>query len=508
MSSGPYKVLATGSPNAPSEYRGRRGWFYPLFLDEREAMKEDIRNKGKGIYGKISFLERIGEFYYPNSLESSIFNLRDPLIYDNYTGSGTESKFSRIQDRLSSLVPTQLPDFLQTEYEMFVQFLKAYYQFLEQDAGAQEVLSNIRQYSNIDSTSKELVEKFFNYYAHGYNKSDITDNNVVLKNMLKIYENKGTEEGYRILFNILFKETIDFFYPGNYVLKVSDGKWKTGRYIRSIKNNDQQNYYLFEDTEIKGLTSGTTAVVTKVVKLNIGPYEVYEFEIDPLSSRGRFTGERIVATKAIIDSSNNIVTANLSADIDGNLISRIIIGKDNVGTQLRTRRGYSPGQILTVSDAAANDENPGGTGALIKVKTVDSFSRIKEIEVLDSGIGYSSNVVLSGLNEIIMDHAYYEDTDTSTVIFFEKRHDYRLDDVLDLTVVGYPNSNLLGQYFIGQVSEIIDEYTIAVQTYSSDSYGIVPVPNPIALESLGFSKEFVFNALTGNALTTVSIPTA
>lgn len=508
MSSGPYKLFVTGSPNAPSQYRGRQGWYYPLFLDEREAMKEDIRNKGKGIYGKISFLERTGEFYYPNSLQNSLFNSRDPLIYDNYTGNGTESKFSRIQDRLSSLVPTQLPDFIQTEYTNFIEFLKAYYQFLEQNTGAQEVLSNIRQYSNIDQTSKELVEKFFNYYAHGYTKSDITDNNVILKKMLQIYENKGTEEGYRILFNILFKETIDFFYPSNYILKVSDGKWKTGKFIRSIKNNDQQNYYLFEDTEIKGLTSGTTALVTNVVKLNIGPYEVFEFEIDPISSKGRFTGERIVATKAIIDSSNNIVTANLSADIDGNLISRIIIGKDIVGNQLRTRRGYSPGQILTVSDAAANDENPGGSGALVKVKTVDSFYRIKEIEVLDPGVGYSSNVVLSGLNFIPMDHAYYEDTEEGTLVFFEKRHDYRRDDVLDLTVVGYPSSNLLGQYFIATVNEVIDDFTIAVQTYSADTYGIVPVPNPIELESLGFTPEFVAAALAGNATNTVSLTPA
>lgn len=504
MSSGPYKVLATGSPEALAQYRGRRGWYYPLFLDHREAMKEDIKNRGKGIYGKISFLERQGEFYYPNSLENSIFSIADPIIYDNYIGDGAESKFSRIQDRLSSLVPTQLPDFLQTEYEMFVQFLKAYYQFLEQNAGAQEVLSNIRQYSNIDSTSKELVEKFFNYYAHGYNKSDITDNNVVLKNMLKIYENKGTEEGYRILFNILFKETIDFFYPGNYVLKVSDGKWKTGKFIRSIKNNDQQNYYLFEDTEIRGLTSNTTALVTNVVKLNIGPYEVYEFEIDPLTAKGRFTGERVVATKAIIDSSNNIVTANLSADIDGNLISRIIIGKDNLGNQLRTRRGYTPGQVLTVSDAGANDENPGGYGALIKVKSVDSFSRIKEIDVLDPGINYSANVVVSGLNDIPMDYGYYNELESGIITLdFAQVHDYRPGDILDLTIVGPPGpgpaANVLGQYFLSEVAVVLDEYVVFLRPYLT-LVGRVPVPNPVALESLSFPRNFPNTSINSVAL--------
>jgi len=502
MSSGPYKVFATGAPDAPTQYRGRQGWYFPLFLDNREAMKEDIRNRGKGIYGKISFLERRGEFYYPESLKDNLFSLADPIIYDSYDGNGTESKFSRIQDRLSSLVPTQLPDFLQTEYGMFVEFLKAYYKFLEQNEGAQEVLSNIRQYNNIDSTSKELVEKFFNYYAHGYNKSNITDNNVVLKNMLRIYENKGTEEGYRILFNILFKETIDFFYPGNYILKVSDGKWKTGRFIRSIKNNNQQNYYLFEDTEIRGLTSNTTALVTNVVKLNIGPYEVYEFEIDPLTAKGRFTGERVVATKAIIDDSNNIVTANLVADIDGNLISRVIIGNDNLGNKLRTRRGYTPGQTLVIGDAGANDENPGGVGALVKVKSVDAFSRIKEIDVLDPGINYSTNVVVSGLNEVLMDHAYYVDDEDETVVFFEKRHDYRVGDILDLTVVGFPGSNLLGQYFLSEVNSIKDEYTVSVITYGArGGIGLVPVPNPIALESLSFPPDFANTALNSISLT-------
>ena len=67
---------------------------------------------------------------FPDSFKN-LAQLKDPLIYTLHEGNGAENPFKRIQNRLSILVEDQLPDFIQSDYGMFVTFIKAYYEFLE-----------------------------------------------------------------------------------------------------------------------------------------------------------------------------------------------------------------------------------------------------------------------------------------------------------------------------------------------------------------------------------------
>lgn len=464
MSLGPFKILATADES--TTIPGKLGWFYPIFLDEKEAMKADIQYKGKGIYYKIAFLERQGEFYLPDSYKF-LAQQNDPLIYDEYKGSGKENKFSRIQNRLSSIVPSQFPDFIQTEYSTFINFIKAYYQFLEQDSGCQEILSNIRQYSDIDRTTSNLVEKFLNSYALGYNNSNITDNKFVIKNINQIFDSKGTEKAYDILFNVLYKETIEFFYPSTVVLSPSDAIWKTKRFLRTIKTNNVQDYFLFKDTQIRGLTSNAITSVTNVQKISIGPFEVFEFEIDPKRTVGTFVGETVIAEKTILDKSNNLVSANLTADIEGNVISSINVS--------RTQRGFRENQFLNVLDLSNN----GGQGAVVRVKRVDNFSRIKELEILDPGINYSANLVLTGVATIPVDYAIFNILDENMVISFQYPHDYIVGETIDLLHVGFPESNLLGQYYLANVLTVIDKYTV-VTRFPETNKNLREITNPLS----------------------------
>lgn len=449
---GPYKIFATGSATSPTP--GRLGWYYPIYLDEKEAMKADISFKGKGIYFTLTFADRPGEFYLPENYKF-FAEPKDPLIYENYTGVGKENKFRKIQNKLSSLIPSQLPDFIQEEYSQFVNFLKAYYQFLEVDKGSQEILSSIRQYTDIDRTSSDLVEKFLSTYAFGYNPSEITDNKLVLKKIKNVYEKKGTEEAYRILFNILYKETIEFFYPNSLILKPSDGKWYKKSFLRSIKNNPQQNYFLFEDSTIRGLTSNATVTISDVKQLNIPPYDVYEFEIDEVTLNGTFTGERVVARKALITEDNTLLTANLFADIDGNIISQVTVG--------RTDMGYEIGQELRAIDLASTEEKPGGTGAKIRVSSVNNFNRITSIDVLDPGINYSSNIILIADRKVPVAVGNFSLFASDMTIYFLNEHDYVRGDYIHVRHVGLTDSNLIGQYFITDVTRVVDKYTIKLQ---------------------------------------------
>ena len=67
---------------------------------------------------------------------------------------------TRITEKISLLVESQFPQFIQNDYTTFIEFVEAYYRFLEQDQGALEIVQNAKSYSDIDSTTEAFVNYF------------------------------------------------------------------------------------------------------------------------------------------------------------------------------------------------------------------------------------------------------------------------------------------------------------------------------------------------------------
>lgn len=375
---GPLKIYGQSKPGQTNG--GLVGWFYPLFLTRKEAIEEDLLRGGKGIYQVIKFYDRDGEFYVADSY-GNYGQIKDPYIYTLYSGAGAENPFSKIQNRLSLLIENQLPDFVQTDYTMFVTFLKAYYEFLEQNNQAQELLQNIKKYSNIDETSSELVFKFLSNYASDVGTSKIADNTLLVKRIREIYNRKGTESAYRILFNVLYKETIDFFYPYDLVLKPSSGNWTVFSTLRVKQTDKRQNIYNFENTEIVGKTSGSTATVNTVQKIDLGGYDVYELILDTSSIVGNFSnGEVISASKSLL-LNETIDKSNIFATLYS------VVSKINV---IDGKLGYKKGHPIQY----IIDNDGDGQFAKARVSSVNNVGSIIDVEIINAGINYSSNVVI------------------------------------------------------------------------------------------------------------------
>ena len=52
--------------------------------------------------------------------------------------------------RISTLIETQLPEFISTEYELFSKFLTKYYESQEVQGGTLDIINNIQKYADID----------------------------------------------------------------------------------------------------------------------------------------------------------------------------------------------------------------------------------------------------------------------------------------------------------------------------------------------------------------------
>jgi len=374
---GPLKIYGASRSNSFAGYL--EGWFYPLFTTREEAIREDLDRNGKGIYRVLTFYNRKGEFYIPESF-MNLGKLKDPLIYTFYESDGAENPFKRIQNRLSVLIEDQMPDFIQTDYTTFITFLKAYYEFLEQNNQSQEILQDITKYSDIDKTTNDLITRFIQNYAFDMPQSKLANNRHLVKRIREIYSKKGTEPAYRLLFNILYKETIGFFYPYDIVLKASSGKWTTYYSLRIQETNYRQNIFDFENTEVIGKTSGARAIVSKVIKVDLQEYDVYELVLDPTTIKGSFLkDEEIGATKTILLNRTVFDIPPLSAKVYS-VISKIDIIDGSVG--------YKKDHPITITDDT-------GILARARVNSVNRFGTITSFDILESGVNYSSNTTIS-----------------------------------------------------------------------------------------------------------------
>lgn len=383
------------------------GWFYPLFLTRKEAINLDIDKGGKGIYRTIKFFNREGEFYFADTY-NTLAAVSDPQTFDVYYGAGAESPFFKIQNRLSLLVENQLPDFIQSEYTMFVTFIKAYYEFLEQDYGAQEVLHNIGNYSDIDQTSEELVSRFFENYANELTKSDVANNRLLIKKIREIYSKKGTETAYRILFNVLYQETIEFLYPYDLVLKPSSGKWVIPYRLR-VKPSDISDNFDFKNTEVTGLSNGATAIVSDVIKIDEHGFIIYELILDPTSIKGTFgEGEYITASKI-----DNLTGTNSVTSVIGQLYS--VVSRIDV---IDGKLGYRKGTNIPINDALVY-----GKYAKASIQEVNRYGSIVSVQIDNPGLNYSNNfssLTIPDPTEKL--YGTYEFYDRQVTITFPNKH--------------------------------------------------------------------------------------
>ena len=66
---------------------------------------------------------------------------------------------AKIKNSISTLIETQLPEFITTEYELFGNFLTKYYESLEIQGAPLDIANNLATYSDIGYYESKLLEQ-------------------------------------------------------------------------------------------------------------------------------------------------------------------------------------------------------------------------------------------------------------------------------------------------------------------------------------------------------------
>jgi hypothetical protein len=119
-----------------------------------------------------------------------------------------------------------IPEHIVSNYPLFTDFIKAYYEYLEQTGNPSDIINNLSKYASIDGTLDSFLEYFKLQYMNNIPKDIMCDERLLLKHIKELYNSKGSEASYRLLFRALYNKEISFYTPGDSVLRPSDSKWK------------------------------------------------------------------------------------------------------------------------------------------------------------------------------------------------------------------------------------------------------------------------------------------
>lgn len=146
---------------------------------------------------------------------------------------------------LDSILPEHL-----RENARFTEFIKTYFEWMQnsEDSPASIInrLDKFRDIDLVDDPYVKFLEKEYAINIPGNLPS--VDKRKLYKQVNDIYRARGTIPAFEALFNLLYGDEIELYYPRVDLMKLSDGKWDPTyqRYLN--KNGQPSNYNYIQDS--------------------------------------------------------------------------------------------------------------------------------------------------------------------------------------------------------------------------------------------------------------------
>tara|TARA_E500000318_G_C3568156_1_gene216602 strand:+ start:1222 stop:3270 length:2049 start_codon:yes stop_codon:yes gene_type:complete len=272
--------------------------------------------------------------------------------------------------QISQFVDEQLPGFVQDEAPLFADFLQAYYEYIEQSGQALGTLRTLTQNQDIDQASDDFVQFFFNEVIKEIPPNVRGDKAILAKNIKDLYRAKGSQNAYKFLFRLLFDTDVEFSYPGDKILRASDGRFNKETTLRAVLElNGNSLDSLGGETVVgnQGARARVDSITTTIESgLTIRTLKLSEVEGE------FFDGE----TFSVI---NSTITGTVNATI-GPLRSLTVI--DGGARHLQ-------GDIVNV----VSTQGTGASGTARVVSTVGDSA--VDFRIVNGGSGYRANVIYS-----------------------------------------------------------------------------------------------------------------
>ena len=231
-------------------------------------------------------------------------------------------------------------------------------------------IQQLLEFADVDNTVYDFLDKFKESFMESLPNTlaDGLEKRKLIKHIKDLYTAKGTQDGHKLFFRILFNEEPVIAYPRDNILRPSDGQWSTDKIIRVVENGTS-DFSKSIGERITGVTSGATALIATVIKFREGATLLAELNLDANSVSGTFiAGE-------------SITTTDTTRDLEISATVRSIV----TGAAVTTGGAY-----YNVADPVFVTGGDGNDQATARVDGAGTGS-VDEIMIEDGGSGYTVN---------------------------------------------------------------------------------------------------------------------
>ena len=138
----------------------------------------------------------------------------------------------------------QIPDNIKKKHPNFVKFLKAYYSWMEEPNSPYYHLRNHLSYLDFENSIDSYVDQLKNDFLFSLPQEILGNKELFIKYSKQFNLSIGTEESFKFLFNVLFEEDIQLYYPKTDILRASDGEWIVSEETLFLTDIDNLNNYV------------------------------------------------------------------------------------------------------------------------------------------------------------------------------------------------------------------------------------------------------------------------
>jgi len=273
---------------------------------------------------------------------------------------------------LNISVLKNIPDFIREDYPAYVEFIKAYYEYLNQYEKR-----NLEDIRDIDRTLEGFIEYFkAELDVYGETSYDYIDQALLLRKIKQVFVAKGTPAAYEFLFKIIYGRSTYITYPWDSVLRASDGKWQrdVSIFAKSLIPQSQTQEAITDAVGNYIYIVGPNRKLKVLVKsVRLYRDDIYEVFIDR-----NYYGN--------IGVNENI---ELNGVVVGTIVPTVVkYYVENAGI------GYKVGDVLSNTTIS----NGVSVTQLLKITQVSSTGGVEKLEVIQYGAGYTTDFYLYRAN--------------------------------------------------------------------------------------------------------------
>ena len=295
-----------------------------------------------------------------------------------------------------------------------------------------QTIQQLLAYADIDNTIYDFLDQFRDEFMNAIPSTlaDGVSKRNLVKNIRELYRAKGTSEGHKIFFNMILGETPEILYPNQYMVRASGGNW-TNKLILRVQASDNSVGQQAVSQQIKGKTSGATAVVTSSLVTTESSASVVEFELNraSLSPNASFVRDEIIeVTSNLTDSPMTFTVKSIVSSIAVNESGALYsVGETfSFDTNTSIGNGLAEGKIGTINFGIVDGVVIDDAGTNYEVGDVLTFTANSVDTNVKSAAGFVSAIdgflTLNGTNKVSKDSGdflVFEDGTEDVLVEFE-----------------------------------------------------------------------------------------